>query len=152
MIIIIIINISARPRPEGRRAACGHGGRSTARGAVVIAISVRKQIKSRVSNPGTFAHCHFKPPFENRRARGHAWRRRLCRRFAAVVAALSVAVLDAGVCEQKHSSKNTRWDISFQSTKSGAGLQFLLLGRMAKSQVKGMFVQRHRYHPSGALS
>ena len=34
--------------------------------------------------------------------------------------------------------KNTSWAISFENTKSVAGLQFLLLGRMAKAQVKGL--------------
>ena len=32
----------------------------------------------------------------------------------------------------------TGWTISFENAKSGAGLQFLLLGRMATAQVKGV--------------
>ena len=36
--------------------------------------------------------------------------------------------------------KKTGWKPSFESTKSGAGLQFLLLGRMAKAHLKGMFL------------
>ena len=35
--------------------------------------------------------------------------------------------------------KTTGWRISFESARSGAGLQFLLLGRMAKAHVKGVF-------------
>ena len=34
---------------------------------------------------------------------------------------------------------DTGWKISFESTKSGVGLQFLLPGRMAKAHIKGMF-------------
>ena len=33
--------------------------------------------------------------------------------------------------------KRTGWKFSFQNTKSGAGLQFLLLDRMAKASAKG---------------
>ena len=50
-----------------------------------------------------------------------------------------------GVCENKTPLDNkTGWNISFESTKSGAGLQFLLLGRMAKAHGKGVFFHRHR--------
>ena len=38
-------------------------------------------------------------------------------------------------------------NVSFQGAKSGAGLQSLLLGRMAKSHVKGVCFHRHRYQP-----
>ena len=36
--------------------------------------------------------------------------------------------------------KKTGWKISFENTESGAGLQFLLLGRMAKARVKGVII------------
>ena len=53
---------------------------------------------------------------------------------------------DTGACERNTPPENTTpWNISFQSTKSGAGLQFLQLGRMAKAQAKGVFFHRHRY-------
>ena len=44
-----------------------------------------------------------------------------------------------GVCE-KHipPEKKTGWKFSFENTESGAGLQLLLLGRMAKARVKGV--------------
>ena len=44
------------------------------------------------------------------------------------------------------SVKNTPPDgeSAFESTESGAGLQFLLLGRMAKAHVKGVLFHRHR--------
>ena len=35
--------------------------------------------------------------------------------------------------------KNTGWQVSFESTKSGAGLQILLLGRAAKAQASQLF-------------
>ena len=39
-----------------------------------------------------------------------------------------------GVCEKNTpSDKKTGWKISFESTQSGAGLQFLLLGPMASA-------------------
>ena len=38
--------------------------------------------------------------------------------------------------------KKTGWKISFESTKSRAGLQFLLPGPMAKAQVKGVFLSQ----------
>ena len=40
--------------------------------------------------------------------------------------------------------KKTGWKFSFENLQSGAGLQFLLLGRMAKAHVKGLFGHRHR--------
>ena len=44
------------------------------------------------------------------------------------------------MCEENTPpDKNTGWNISFENTKSVAGLQFLLLGHMAKAQVKGVF-------------
>ena len=46
-----------------------------------------------------------------------------------------------GVCEKEiPPDKNAGWKISFENTKSGAGLQFRLLGRMAKAPVKGVFL------------
>ena len=39
------------------------------------------------------------------------------------------------LCPKEH---NTRWTLSFQHTNSGAGLQFMLLGRVAKAHVKGV--------------
>ena len=52
-----------------------------------------------------------------------------------------------GVCEKNTPlEKKTGWKISSENTKSVAGLQFLLLGRMAKAQVKGVFFHRHRHH------
>ena len=41
--------------------------------------------------------------------------------------------------------KNTGWKISFENTKSVAGLQFLPLGRMAKARAKGMFISALKY-------
>ena len=41
--------------------------------------------------------------------------------------------------------KNTRWSISFQSTKSGAGLQSLLWDCRARACAEGVFFHRHRY-------
>ena len=38
--------------------------------------------------------------------------------------------------------KKTGWKISFESTKSRAGLQFLLSGPMAKAQVTGAFLSQ----------
>ena len=53
-----------------------------------------------------------------------------------------------GVCEKNTPpDKKTGWKISFESTESGAGLQFLLLARMAKAHVKGLIFHRHRYDP-----
>ena len=51
------------------------------------------------------------------------------------------------VCEKNTPlDKKTGWKISFENTKSGAGLQLLLLGRVAKAHGKGVFfVHRHRY-------
>ena len=44
---------------------------------------------------------------------------------------------DTGVCEKNTPpEKNTGWKISFENTKSRAGLQFLLVGRMAKARAK----------------
>ena len=46
----------------------------------------------------------------------------------------------AGVCERNYPpDERTRRNISTQNTKSGAGEQFLLLGRDAKVRVKGVF-------------
>ena len=46
-------------------------------------------------------------------------------------------VSDAGVCgKNTPPDKKTGWKISFENTESGAGLQFLLLGRMAKAHVQ----------------
>ena len=46
-----------------------------------------------------------------------------------------------GVCGQNiPPDERTGWKISFENTESGTGLQFLLLGRMAKAHVKGMFL------------
>ena len=42
--------------------------------------------------------------------------------------------------------KNTLGSISFQSTESGAGLQFLPIDGMAKAVIKGLRFRRHRYH------
>ena len=44
------------------------------------------------------------------------------------------------VSVQKHTppDKKTGWKFSFENTKSGAGLQLLLLGRMAKARAKGI--------------
>ena len=57
-----------------------------------------------------------------------------------------------GVCEKNTPpDKKTGWNISFESTKSGAGLQFLLLGRMAKAHGKGVFLLQtpaYRTRPS----
>ena len=39
--------------------------------------------------------------------------------------------------------KMTGWEFSFENLKRGAGLQVLLLGRMAKAQVKGYIFHRH---------
>ena len=36
--------------------------------------------------------------------------------------------------------KKAGWQICFESTKSETGLQFLLLGRMAKARAKGVFL------------
>ena len=48
---------------------------------------------------------------------------------------------DTGVCDKNTPpDKNTGWNISFESTASGAGLQSLLLGRMANAQVKGVVI------------
>ena len=44
-----------------------------------------------------------------------------------------------GVCEQKHPpEKSSHWNIGFQSTKSGAGEQFLLLDCRAMACTKGV--------------
>ena len=42
--------------------------------------------------------------------------------------------------------KKTGWKISFENTKSGAGLQFLLQGHMAKAHGQGVLFHRHRFH------
>ena len=44
-----------------------------------------------------------------------------------------------GVCEKSTPDKKTGWKFSSENPKSGAGLQFLLLGHMAKAQAKGCF-------------
>ena len=51
---------------------------------------------------------------------------------------------DIPVSVNKHTppDKNASQDISFESTKSGAGLQFMLLGRMAKPLSKGVCVSQ----------
>ena len=56
--------------------------------------------------------------------------------------------LHAGVCEKNTPpEKNTRWTTSFQSTKSGAGLQFLLWDCRARACAqKECFVHRSQYH------
>ena len=47
------------------------------------------------------------------------------------------------VCERNTPPENkTHWNISFQGTKSGAGLQFLLPGHVAKAHVKGVFLSQ----------
>ena len=53
---------------------------------------------------------------------------------------------DTGVCKNNTPpDEKTDWKISSENTESGAGLQFLLLGRMAKARRKGMlFLHRHR--------
>ena len=51
-----------------------------------------------------------------------------------------------GVCEKTYSGLEDRRKISFQRTKSGAGLQFLLLDCRARACTKGVFSHRHRYH------
>ena len=38
------------------------------------------------------------------------------------------------------------WKIGFQSTKSGAGLQFLPLNCRARARREGVFFHRHRHH------
>ena len=49
---------------------------------------------------------------------------------------------DTGTSVKKTApERNAHGNSSFQSTKSGAGLQFLLPGGMAKAQVKGVFSQ-----------
>ena len=47
-----------------------------------------------------------------------------------------------GVLTNKNTppDKTTGWNICFESTKSEAGLQFLLLGCMAKANVKGQLL------------
>ena len=51
----------------------------------------------------------------------------------------SKAQYHTGVSEKNTPpDKRTGWKISFESTKSGAGLQFRFLGRMAKARAKGM--------------
>ena len=51
-----------------------------------------------------------------------------------------------GVCKRNTPlEKKTPGKIGFQSAKSEAGEQFLLLGRMAKAHLKGAFFHRHRY-------
>ena len=44
--------------------------------------------------------------------------------------------------------KKTGWEISFENTTSGAGLQFLPLGRMAKAQVKEAFFSQTPVGPA----
>ena len=47
-----------------------------------------------------------------------------------------------GVCEETTTpDKKKGWNNNFESTKSGDGLQFLLLGCMAKARAKGMIFQ-----------
>ena len=51
--------------------------------------------------------------------------------------------------------KTTGWKISFESTKSAAGLQFLMLGRMAKAHEKECFFTgtgSTAYHIAAVLS
>ena len=40
------------------------------------------------------------------------------------------------------SDEKTGWKITFESTKSVAGLQFLLLGRMAKARRNGLLLSQ----------
>ena len=50
-----------------------------------------------------------------------------------------------GVCEQNTPpDSNTIVKIGFQSAKSGAGEQCLLLDCMARAHIKGVFLHRHR--------
>ena len=46
------------------------------------------------------------------------------------------------VCVNKTTPPDEKpgWNISAESTESGAGLQLLLLGRMAEARVKGVFI------------
>ena len=45
-----------------------------------------------------------------------------------------------GVCENNTPpDMKTGWQISFENTEPGTGLQFLLLRRMAKARAKGVF-------------
>ena len=55
---------------------------------------------------------------------------------------------DTGVCEKSTppEKNNRHWIVSFQSTKSGAGEQFLLLDCRARACAKGALLRRHRYH------
>ena len=53
---------------------------------------------------------------------------------------------DTGVREKNPPpKKKTLGQIGFQSTKSGAGEQFLLLGPRAKALTKEAFLHRHRH-------
>ena len=45
----------------------------------------------------------------------------------------------AGVCENTPPENETLWKISFQSTKSGAGEQFLPLDGIARARIRGCF-------------
>ena len=47
-----------------------------------------------------------------------------------------------GVCENNNPPKMNTRKIGFRSAKPGAGLQSLLVGRMAKAQVKGVVVSQ----------
>ena len=51
-------------------------------------------------------------------------------------------VCDTGVCEKNTPpEKKTCEKIGFQSTKAGAGQQFLLLDCRARARIEGVFVQ-----------
>ena len=47
--------------------------------------------------------------------------------------------ISTGVCKNTPPDKKTGWKVSFENTESRTGLRFLLLGRMAKAHMKGMF-------------
>ena len=67
---------------------------------------------------------------------------------ASLISATAAASHHTGVCEKNTPpEKKTLGTISLQSTKSGAGEGFLLLGRMANARAKGVFFHRHRYLP-----
>ena len=58
------------------------------------------------------------------------------------VAVLIVIYINAGVCEKITLENNTHWNISYESTTSGAGEPFLLLDCRARACAKGvMFSQ-----------
>ena len=68
--------------------------------------------------------------------------------FASLSWACSSPVAGVPVAVEKntHPEKKTVGKISFQSTKSEAGLQCLPPDCMAKAGVKGAFLHRQRYH------